>query len=148
MKKRILSVLLPVLNIVIFGALLVLLLLSNNTISPTILTAIICCVLGGFVPLYIIIKCKIEMSELFLYCLKALGVYLLISFISAVVAFISLSLYLIILLLLFIYAIIFFWNVSNEPIKRFILIMTNPVMYVSIMSIASIIEINVLGLKF
>ncbi len=146
--KRILSLLLPILNILIFGALFVLFVLSNYTISPTMLTTIICSICGGFIPLCIIIKCKVEMNELFLYCLKVFGVYLLISLLSAIVIFISLSLYLIILLSLLVYTIIIFWSASNEPIKRIILIMTNPVMYISIMIMVSIIEFAIFGLKF
>lgn len=148
MKKVLFSLFCPVINLIIFGILSVLFLLSQYTISPTILAVIISCICGGVVPVCIIIKYKIDVSEFIPACLKVLGLYVLIALISAAVTFISLTLYLIVLVCLLTGTIIIYWHMSEERIKRIILIMSDPALYISIIILTAIIEFAADGLKF
>ena len=143
MKKVVFSLFCPALNLIAFGILSVLFLLSQYTISPTILAVIISGICGGVIPICIIIKHKIDVSEFFFDYLKVLGVYVLISLISIFVAFISLMLYLIVLVCLLIGTIIIYWHMSEERIKRIILIMSDPVLYISIIILTAVMEMAI-----
>ena len=143
MKKVFLSLFCPALNLIVFGILSVLFLLSQYTISPTILAVIISCICGGAIPIYIIIKHKIDLSEFIFNYLKVLGIYVLISLLSMIVAFISLTLYLIVLICLLIGTIIIYWHMSEERIKRIILIMSDPVLYISIIILTAVMEMTI-----
>lgn len=147
MKKIFLSLFFPILNLLVFGV-LSFFLLTQYTISPTILAAFINCICGGFIPIYIIIRYKIDISEYFFYYLKVLGVYFFISFISLIFIYISLSFYLIVLLLLLICIIVIYWHMSDDRMKKVIFTIINPVLYISILILAFIIEFAIYGLKF
>ena len=67
MKKIFLSLFLPILNLLVFGILSTLFLLAQYTISPTMLVTFISCICGGVIPIYIIIRYKIDISEYFFY---------------------------------------------------------------------------------
>lgn len=148
MKKIFLSLFLPILNLLVFGILSNLFLLAQYTISPTILVTFISCICGGVIPIYIIIRYKIDISEYFFYYLKILGGYFFISFISMTFIFISLTLYLLVLLILLICTIIIYWHMSDDRIKKVIFTIINPVLYISILILIFIIEFAIYGLKF
>ena len=142
MKKVVFSLFCPVLNLIAFGILSILFLLAHYEISPTILVVIISCICGGIIPICII-KHKIDVSELIPDYLKVLGLYVLIALISTLVILISSMLYLIILICLLIGTIIIYWHMSEERVKQIILIMFNPVLYVSIIILTAITELAV-----
>lgn len=148
MKKIFLSLFLPILNLLVFGILSTLFLLAQYTISPTMLVTFISCICGGVIPIYIIIRYKIDISEYFFYYLKILGGYFFISFISMIFIPISLTLYLLILLVLLICTIIIYWHMSDDRIKKVIFTIINPVLYISILILIFIIEFAIYGLKF
>lgn len=148
MKKIFLSLFLPILNLLVFGILSTLFLLAQYTISPTMLVTFISCICGGVIPIYIIIRYKINISEYFFYYLKILGGYFFISFISMIFILISLTLYLLILLILLICTIIIYWHMSDDRIKKVIFTIINPVLYISILILIFIIEFAIYGLKF
>ena len=148
MKKLLFSLFFPAVNLLVFGTLSVLFLLSQYAVSPSILAVVISGICGGVIPACIIIKHKIDVSEFFFDHLKVLGIYVLIALISALIAFVSLILYLIVLAGLLIGTIIIYWHMSEERIKRIILIMSDPVLYISVIIVTAITEFAVYGLKF